>query len=143
MARALTKATRQRAREAFLAALRLQPNITLAAAAAHLSRQAMYEWRDKDADFAADWDAALQEGIDLAEAEMWRRGVEGWDEPVYGKLPGRDAGDGQVGTVRKHSDAMLTLALKAHRPEKYRERQDIHHTGEVVKVYAGFDPDKV
>lgn len=141
MARALTKATRQRARELFCEALRLQPNITLAAAAAHMSRQTMYEWRDADEAFAAEWDAALQEGIDLAEAEMWRRGVEGWDEPVYGRV-GKDR-DGQVGTVRKHSDAMLTLALKAHRPEKYRERTDVHHTGEIVKVYAGFDPDKV
>ena len=141
MARALTKATRQRAREDFLAALRQQPNITLAAQAANLSRQTMYEWREKDAAFAADWDAALEEGIDLAEAEMWRRGIEGWDEPVFGRVA-KDR-DGEIGTVRKHSDAMLTLALKAHRPEKFRDRADVHHTGELVKVYAGFDPDNV
>lgn len=141
MPRALTKATRQHAREVFLAALQQQPNVTLAARAAGLSRQTMYEWRDADEQFAAAWDAALEEALDLAEAEMWRRGVEGWDEPVFGRVA-KDQ-DGQVGAVRKYSDAMLTLALKAHRPDKYRERQQIEHTGELVKVYAGFDPDKV
>ena len=134
MARALTKATRQRAREAFLAALRFQPNITLAARAAGLSRQTMYEWAEKDEAFAAEWVAALEEGIDLAEAEMWRRGVEGWDEPVYGRV-GKDQ-DGEVGTVRRHSDAMLTLALKAHRPEKYRERTDVQHSGKIEVEYT-------
>lgn len=101
----------------------------------------MYEWRAKDEAFAGEWDAALEEGIDLAEAEMWRRGVEGWDEPVFGRVA-KDQ-DGEIGVVRKHSDAMLTLALKAHRPDKYRDRQSIEHTGDLVKVYAGFDPDNV
>src|SRR5262249_4954507 len=55
-------------------------------------------------------------------AEMRRRALVGWDEPVYqgGKL---------VGHIRKFSDTLLIFALKAERPEKYRERYEPRSEG--------------
>src|SRR5262245_35751476 len=32
-------------------------------------------------------------------------------------------------TVKKYSDSLLMFLLKAHRPDKFRERQSIEHTG--------------
>ena len=140
MAQALTKATRQRARETFLAELAARGNVSAAAAAAGLSRVTFYEWRNADADFAAAWDAALETAIDAMELEARRRAVEGVQKPIVGRI-GKDQ-DGIITYVTEYSDQLMTLLLKAHRPDKYRERQDIHHSGELgIKGYAHVSPD--
>ena len=141
MGRALTKVTRQRARETFLAELARRGNVSAAAEIATMSRRWFYEEREGDPQFAAAWDEALETAIDAMELEARRRAVEGVEKPIIGRV-GKDQ-DGIITTVREYSDSLMTLLLKAHRPDKYRERQQIEHTGELVKVYAGFDPDKV
>lgn len=134
MARALTKGTRQRAREAFLDELRQRGNVRDAARVAGLARQTFYEWKGADPDFAAAWDEALDEAADTMEREAWRRAVEGVDEPVFGRV-GKDQ-DGEVGTIRRYSDSLMQLLLKAHRPEKYRERQQVEHSGSIAIEYV-------
>lgn len=142
MARALTKATRQRARDAFLVELARRGNISDAASVAGLSRSFFYEWRAADPEFAAQWDEALAIAIDSAEHEAWRRAVEGIDKPLIGRV-GKDE-DGIITVIKEYSDQILLRILSAHRPEKWRERSSVEHSGEIVqKVYAGFDPDKV
>lgn len=106
-----------------------------------MSRVWFYEERKTDEVFAAQWDEALETAIDAMELEARRRAVEGVEKPIVGRI-GKDQ-DGIITTVREYSDSLMTLLLKAHRPDKYRERTDVHHTGELVKVYAGFDPDNV
>lgn len=118
-------------------------NVTLAARAAGIERSTAYDRRNGNEAFAALWDDAMDQAGDLLEAEARRRAYEGWNEPVYGRLAGKDAGEGEIGVVRKYSDTLMQTLLKGAKPEKYRERQQIEHTGELVKVYAGFDPDKV
>ena len=82
----------------------------------------MYELRDNDATFAEEWDSAAEEGTDRLEDEALRRAVEGWEEPVYHQ--------GVIcGTIRRYSDGLLTMLLKARRPEKYRERTSTELTG--------------
>lgn len=61
------------------------------------------------------------------EREADRRGVEGWDEPVYGR-------DGFLGTVRRYSDRLLELTLKAGDPAKYGERRQVDHNVKGVVV---------
>ena len=56
------------------------------------------------------------------EREARRRGLEGWDEPVFYQ-------GAQLATVRKYSDRMLELLLRGHRPERYKDR--FEHTGPV------------
>lgn len=111
------------ARETFIRVLRETCNVTDAARAAGWSRrQTAYEWRDVDAEFAADWDEAEQEAADKLEREAWRRGVEGTDKPVtfQGVI---------TATYKEYSDRMLELLLKAHRPEKFKERLAAELTG--------------
>ena len=64
-------------RKRFLAAIADSGNITAACDAARLSRAAMYAWRADDPSFAAEWDAALERGLDSLEDELMRRAKEG------------------------------------------------------------------
>lgn len=130
---------------AYLAALREMPVIRHACTAAGVDRTTAWRAREADPDFAAAEREAMEEGIDRAEQEAFRRGVVGFEEPVVhqGRLSylyeryvdpdGKEAyrpvigDDGQPVplTVCKHSDAMLTLILKGRRKSVYSERKEL------------------
>lgn len=107
---------------AFCAALAETGIVRRACEAVDISRQTAYRWREENADFAKAWDRALKIGISALEDEAHRRGFEGCDEPIYhlGKA---------VGTVKKYSDTLAIFLLKAHAPERFRERHEINHSG--------------
>jgi len=106
-------------------------NVTLAARAAGIERSTAYDRRNSNEAFAALWDDAMDQAGDLLEAEARRRAYEGWDEPVFGRLAGKDAGEGEIGVVRKYSDTLMHVLLKGAKPEKYRERTDVRHSGKI------------
>lgn len=83
-------------------------------------RSAVYRWRAEDEEFDARWKAAIDEAVELMEAEADRRAIEGVDEPVFYK-------GYECGYVRKFSDTLLIFRLKALAPEKYKER--VENTG--------------
>jgi len=65
--------------------------------------------------------------LQAAEDEAFRRAVEGTEEPVYHK--------GKVcGSVRRYSDGLLTLLLKAGDPDKYADRSKVTHQGAVLHL---------
>lgn len=132
--RATTKATRQRAREAFLTELAQRGNVSAAAAAGGMSRYWYYDQRAADETFAAAWDEALETAIDAMELEARRRAVEGVEKPIIGRV-GKDQ-DGIITYVTEYSDSLMALLLKAHRPEKYRERTDVQHSGKLEIEYV-------
>jgi hypothetical protein len=101
----------------FLSVLRKTGNVTTACAKAKIERSTAYRRKTDDKDFSAAWTVALDEAADHLEAEAWRRAVAGVLKPVF-------QGGKRVGQVREYSDTMLALLLKAHKPEKYRERFD-------------------
>lgn len=102
-------------RERFLAQLRRCGVVALAADAAGISRSQAYRTREGSAAFREAWDTALEDATDGLEAEARRRALEGWDRPVFYQ--------GQcVGAVREYSDPLLMFLLKAHRPDRFRER---------------------
>ena len=129
----------------FLAALRELPVIAHACKAVGIERSTAYRAREADPEFAQAWDEALEEGIDRAEQEAFRRAVVGYEEPVVhqGRLsylyeryvdddgkeqyrPALDANGQPVPlTVRKHSDALLALILKGRRKKIYAERTEL------------------
>lgn len=110
--------------EKFLAVLRRTCNVSEAAAAAGIGRRTAYEWRDADDAFREAWDDAAQEAADHLEREAWRRAVEGTDKPITFQ--------GQItATYKEYSDRMLELLLKAHRPEKFKERVANELSGKV------------
>lgn len=93
---ARTRARIERWRQAFINALARIPSVAAAARAAGISRTQAYEHRDRDEAFAAAWDDALNQSIDVLEGNAYIRAIRG--------------------------DSQLTMfMLKAHRPERYRE----------------------
>ena len=109
---------------AFLDTLRDTCTIAKAVRAIGISRRQAYDLRSADPEFASGWENALDEGVDGLEFEAQRRAFEGTDDPVY-------QGGALVGHIRKYSDTLAMFLLKAHRPERFRERTEVKHTGEV------------
>lgn len=79
--------------------------------------QTFRDERARDEQFAADWDAAMENARAEVEHELYRRAQEGWDEPVYG---GRYK-EQVVGTVRRYSDRLLEMRARALLPA-YRDK---------------------
>lgn len=84
----------------FLAAFRDSGNVRASCFAAGIARRTAYDWRDAYPDFAAQWDAALDDAIDVLEAVAQQR-------------------------AKATSDTLLIFLLKAHRPDKYRETYNV------------------
>jgi len=107
----------------FLIALSQSPVVTYACIAAKITRQTAYRHREENEEFAKAWDDALEQGWDKAEQEAYRRAVEGYTEPVYGK-----SGD-VIGERVVYSDRLLEVLLKGNRAKTYRESYNVEMTG--------------
>ena len=130
--------------DAFLAALREMPVVSYACQAVGIERSTAYRARTDEV-FAKAWDDAMEDGIDKAEQAAFKRGVIGWDEPLTHQghishvLEAYTKDDGSEGwrpkldaqgnpipvTVRKHSDALLSLVLKGRRKQVYADRTEL------------------
>lgn len=93
-------------RKAFLDALEKGYSLSRAAKAAGHSASAFKAWKAEDADFAKDWDEAIEAGTDTLEDKARDRAM-------------------------RESDSLMVVLLKARRPEKYRERSSVEHSGQV------------
>ena len=88
-------------KEAFLSALSKAANVSLACQESAISRQTAYRWKDEDKEFSSNWDQALDDGVDMLEGIALNR-------------------------ARKNSDTLMMFLLRAHKPQKYRERCDFN-----------------
>ncbi len=129
--------------KAFLAALRQIPNVTWAAKEAGVDRSHAYAVARQDPAFAKAWAEAYDLGVAALEVEVLRRAKEGVRKPlVYrGEVVGQWVKDGKV--VRRgtegaewealyehtYSDSNAQFILRAARPEVYRDRAELRHTG--------------
>lgn len=116
---------------AFCAALAETGIVARACKAVSITRQTAYEWRREDPAFKKAWEEALEIGISALEDEAHRRAFRGVPERHYknGEL---------IDTTRKYSDTLAIFLLKAHKPDRYRERHDITHSGGMtVNVLTG------
>ena len=109
-------------RDRFIQTMKSTGNITIAAREAGVKRPTAYYWKDRNEKFSKEWDGAMDHAVDLLEAEARRRGMVGVDEPVF-------QGGKQVGVKRRYSDGLLSMLLKANRPEKFGDRQKLEHSG--------------
>lgn len=130
-----TPAVPNKARRVFLDALSRGYSVTHAASQAGVHRNRFYELRQVDERFGQDWQDAYEAGTDVIRDEVRRRGVDGWDEPVFqrGEL---------VGHIRKYSDTLL-LAEAKRRDPSYRDNARLEVTGRdggPVEVAAGYQP---
>lgn len=99
-------------------------SVSLAARGSGVSRATVYNYRKSSAQFAARWDEALDEGLELLEAEAWSR-------------------------ARKQSDTLLIFLLKANRPDKYQDRfkiaMDVNIVNKTVSAFreAGMSEEEI
>ena len=109
-------------RRKFIRTLAATANVTRSAAAVGVSRRHVYDVRAADPEFKRQWDDAINSGIDDLEGEAFRRARDGVPEPLVsmGKVVRDD--DGKPMMIRKYSDTLMVTLLKAHRPDKYREK---------------------
>ena len=104
----------------FIEALRKSGNVRASCQAAGITRQAAYHARGKLPTFAAAWDHALDDAVDILEMTAWKRANE-------------------------HSDGLIKFLLKAHRRELYGDhvRQEISGAGgEELSVVVKWDADR-
>lgn len=114
-------------RRAFLAVLAESGNVSKSARAAEVNRQYCYECRDSDPSFAEEWAEALEVAIDKLEERAWRRANF---EDVQFKFTKSGAPilhpeTGEAYYEHVGSDSVLLALLKAHRPEKYKDRSEV------------------
>lgn len=86
----------ERWRPRFLSTLARTGNVVRSAQRAKIKPHTAYKHRRNDAEFAKEWEAALDEAIDRLEGHAFER-------------------------AREYSDTLTIFLLKAHRPEKYGE----------------------
>lgn len=106
----------------FLQALRERGIVEYACSAVGINKASVYNWRDSDPTFAAEWDEALDIAVERMESEAVRRGVEGTLKPVFQQ-------GACVGYIREYSDTLLIFILKARKPKVYRDNVAVEHTG--------------
>lgn len=77
--------------------------------------------RQRDPEFAAAWEEAVDAARADIEHEIYRRAQEGYDEPVFGGKFREQV----VGTVRRYSDRLLELRARALLPA-YRDAASLN-----------------
>ena len=81
--------------------------------------------KKKDLGFAAACDEILLEIADMIEAEIRRRGEEGWLEPVIQKGTQATMADGSPAFIRRFDSKLLLARARALMPDKYGDRKDV------------------
>lgn len=128
----------------FFAKLAERGNVTEACAVSGVSRTIAHEYIRGE--FPDEFDEAArklwserlrdarEQAADRLEAEAFRRAVDGVDEPQIGRV-GKDQDgilknqDGTPVVLKRYSDGLLTLLLKANRPDKFKDRTSTEMTG--------------
>jgi hypothetical protein len=118
---------------AFLAAIRVMPNVTRAAKAAKINKSQHYAKRKSSPEYEIAFEQAMQMGCDALSDVAVTRATDGWEEPVV--YQGRvalqahsDTGELVPVTVRKIDNQLLMFVLKSRHPD-YRER--LEHSGKL------------
>lgn len=130
-------------KEAFLESLAKHGLVTIAAreASPHSPNgchQSFKDERARDPEFSAAWDKALEIADEVTIAEIRRRGIEGYESPVWGS-GGQGFGTVQIGTETKYSDKMAELFARI---QSLRVRQALTNKTEVAvsgKLETGMD----
>ena len=110
------KGRRDKAFEVFLRAYSKTGRKQDSALLAGVSCRTVQKWREEFPDFEERFQIAHEQWRDILKAEVYRRAVEGWEEPVYQK--------GEcIGYVRKFDSNLLMFAMK-QADASYKDRQE-------------------
>ncbi len=150
--RPLTPEQRARKQQIFLKAYGEHGVVKYACKAAGVSRQTYKNWRDTDEAFKAQLPEAREEVCDTLEHAAYEQAVVGvfeplvsMGQPVYEQIPVLDSqGEpeldskgrpkmkrGAMLTRRVLSATLLQTLLKANMPEKYKDKQQVEHSGSI------------
>lgn len=99
------KGRRDKAFEVFLKAYSRTGRKHDSAEMAGVSCRSIQKWRDEFPEFEEAFQSAHGKWADLLKSEVFRRAVDGWEEPVYYK------GE-MVGTIRKYDSNLLMFLMK-------------------------------
>lgn len=130
----LTSEEKRKAQDKFLKTFANTANLRAAAMQAGVDRKTIYTWLEKDEQFSFKYHQAEAEANDAIRGEIWRRAIQGVEEPVVsvGKLvyveDEKEKGKMKPLTVRKYSDNLLALLAKARMPE-FRDKQSVEMSG--------------
>lgn len=137
----MTDRLRPTKKEVFIENYALHGVVTVACAAASISRSCYYQWCENDEDFAIACEDARECAVDLAEFELRNRAVDGVEEPVLFKgepVWRRDPVTADVlldddfnpipFTINRRSDRLLEVYMKANR-NQYRDKGSLEVTG--------------
>lgn len=130
----ISAAAKARAQAAFLRVFAERGIVLDGAAAAGVSRETIYQWRKTDAAFGARYELAEADANDRINKEIWRRGVDGWDEVQTTETVDENGETTKIETKRAHhfSDGMLRLVAQARMPHLYRDRMDLTTNDETI-----------
>lgn len=122
----------------FLGALSQRPNVSEACAAAKVGRETVYERRTKDPLFAAAWDNAREDAADIARGAAWDKAVNGWDEPVFGRVEWLEGeyvigAMQEIGSKHQYDSSLLKVILQGLAPE-FRSATKLTITDDVLEA---------
>lgn len=135
------KAKTAASKAAFLSALEETVTVIKAARVAGINRATVYAWLDADPEFAEAFREVDDGNVERLEAEAFRRAHDG----VVKREKRNEEGEIEYQEI-EYSDTLLALLLKARRPNVYRDRATVEHTGAgggAVKVEATHDLSKL
>jgi hypothetical protein len=120
-----------RHKKAFLDSFRQHGNVTRACRASTVGRSSVYRWQEDDDQFAHDFRVAEVEATEHLEEAAYERAVKGvtQETPIFHRGKHID-----TAVKTEYSDTLLIFLLKARAPEKYRDRHEVKHSGQVEHV---------
>ena len=131
-------------KKAYLAALAITGNHTVAAEAAGVLRQTAMNARKRSPKFETECQQAIEQAIDMMEEEARRRAFDGLQrKKFHAGEPVTDPETGEQYTEREYSDSLASLILKAKRAREYGEKSEVRHTGRIEVVFLNdYDDDE-
>lgn len=124
-------------RRGFLEALSAGYSVRHSAEYAGFRRERAYDLREKDEEFAREWEEALELGTQVLEDVARKVAVDGIREDVF------DAEGKLMRSTRRPYPAMVMFLLKSRRPETYRDNARVEVTGAnggAIELDAGYRP---
>jgi hypothetical protein len=136
----MTAVQRKATQEVFLQAFSMTANVRASCLKAGIDRSLVYQWQEHDDAFSFKFKQAELDANDMIRGELFRRAVQGVDEPVIsvGKLVYvEDKNKKMVPlTIKKYSDSLLSLLAKARMPE-FRDQSKVDVNAQVTTQSAG------
>ncbi len=110
---------------AFLIAFVMAKSVWGAARLCHINPSLHRYWKKLDPKYAKAFEEATEMLCDMAEGEVYRRGIQGWEEPLafQGQLTGHK--------IKRYSDNLAMFYLKRYRPE-FRDNYQVQVSGKVI-----------